>query len=475
MSLTPNKPLQSVSGQPNPSVELGKSRSRKIQFARFLIQALATTSLATTISIFFLNHGLQLPSDLGSLLYAITRMTALVATNLLLIDILLVARVGWLESSFGHDRLVRAHKSLGKPIFYLVLVHVFAAVSQFAIGSGASIIDEFIVMVTFTPDLAPAAFALAFMFIVVLTSLNISRKRLPYEIWHALHLFTYAAVLLAIPHQFSLGSDISGQGFAGYYWLAIYIFVLSNILWFRVLKPLFRAAISLLRVARVEKTSSDSVSIYLTTKDLRRYAASAGQFFVFRPLSASAWYRPHPFSMSMAPNSEYLRFTVATRGDDTEKLQLIKPGTPVLLEGPYGIFTESRRTKKDLLFIAAGIGIPPIRALTESVHAEPGDVTIIYRIRSESDAALLEEMRELTRLRGFKLVVQAGNRASANSWMNEGASGGDDLERLIQIAPKVAESDVYVCGPTAWTKAVERTLARAGTPAKQVHTEKFAW
>jgi predicted ferric reductase len=53
--------------------------------------------------------------------------------------------------------------------------------------------------------------------------------------------------------------------------------------------------------------------------------------------------------------------------------------------------------------------------------------------------------------------------------------GATDLERLLEIAPKLAESDVYVCGPTAWTKAVERTLKNAGTPTKQVHTEQYSW
>ena len=448
---------------------------RQINLARFLILSLAISSFATTISIFVFNGGFQQLGNLAAVLYATTRLAALLATNLLLIHILLVARVSWLESSFGHDRLVRTHKLLGKLILYLVLMHVIAAVSQFAIGSGASLIDEFIVMVTFTPDLITAAFALGFMIVVVLTSLNISRKRVAYEVWHMLHLFAYAVVLLAMPHQFSLGSDISREDFATFYWLALYFFVLSNIIWFRILKPLFRALTSLLRVERVERTSSDSVSIYLTSKNLKRYTAAAGQFFVFRPITANQWYKPHPFSMSAASNPRHVRFTVASRGDDTEQIQSIKPGTVVLLEGPYGIFTESRRTQKDVVLVASGIGIPPIRALAESIAADPGDVTIIYRVRNENDAALLDETRELARSRGFKLVIQAGNRASANSWMNAGPEGSTDLERLLEIAPKLAESDVYVCGPAAWTKAVERTLKNAGTPTKQVHTEQYSW
>ena len=356
-----------------------------------------------------------------------------------------------------------------------MIIHVLASVTQFSLLSGENLINEFIAMVTYTPDILTSALAFAAMITVVVTSLNISRKRMPYEVWHILHLLAYAAVLLAIPHQFSLGSDISSTDFATYYWIALYVFVLANIAWFRILKPLLRAMTSTLRVERIERTSSDSVSVYLSGKNMKKYSAEAGQFFLFRALTPRGWFRPHPFSMSAASNSKHVRFTIGSRGDDTEELQGIQPGTPVLLEGPYGVFTESRRTKKDVVLIASGIGIPPIRALAESIVGHPEDVTIIYRVRDDKDAPLLAETRELARIRGFKLVVLAGKRATPNSWMSAGPEGATDLDRLLEMTPKLKDSDVYVCGPTAWTRAVERTLNRAGTPRSQVHTEEYAW
>lgn len=474
MTQPPNEPTLELA-QPKSSVRLGAKKLQEIKRSQDLVEALGWASLVATVSIFLLNGGLHEITDLSAALYAVTRLSALVATNLLLIDILLIARVSWLDRLYGHDRVTQAHKKLGKPILYLVLVHVLASVTQFSLSSGENLINEFIAMITFTPDLITAALALAAMITVVLTSLNISRKRLPYEVWHVLHLLAYAAVLLAIPHQFSLGSDVNANDIATYYFIALYVFVLANIAWFRVLKPLLRAVTSALRVERIERTSSDSVSVYLTGKNLKRYSAEAGQFFLFRALTARGWFRPHPFSMSAASNPKHVRFTIGSRGDDTDKLQGIQPGTPVLLEGPYGVFTESRRTKKDVVLIASGIGIPPIRALAESMVGHPGDITIIFRVRDENDAPLLAETRELARIRGFKLVVLAGKRATPNSWMSAGPEGATDLDRLLEIAPRVKDSDVYICGPTAWTRAVERTLNRAGTPREQVHTEEYAW
>ena len=49
------------------------------------------------------------------------------------------------------------------------------------------------------------------------------------------------------------------------------------------------------------------------------------------------------------------------------------------------------------------------------------------------------------------------------------------LERLKQMVPDLAQADVYVCGPTAWTHSVEKTLRAAGVDERQIHAEEFAW
>ncbi|MFM5952437.1 MAG: oxidoreductase, partial [Micrococcales bacterium] len=143
-------------------------------------------------------------------------------------------------------------------------------------------------------------------------------------------------------------------------------------------------------------------------------------------------------------------------------------------EGPYGVFTEDRRSKPKVTLIAAGIGVPPIRALAESMAAKAGDIQVVYRTRNEEDAALLDELRTVCDYRGFELHVLAGSRGSASSWMPAG-DARPDHERLLAMVPDVAESDVFICGPVAWTRAVEKSLRRAGTPATNIHAEEFAW
>lgn len=461
--------------KPAPSVRLGIKKHIELKRKQDLVELAGWSSTVAVTVMFILNGGLQNLADVTAWLGAIGRLTALVATNLLLIDILLISRVGWLEQIYGHDRLTLAHKKLGKPILYLVLAHFATLLWQYAMLEGRSIIDEYFALINSISDLLTASFALVAMILVVVTSLNISRKAIAYEAWYFIHILGYAAVLLAIPHQFSLGTDISANPIALWYWLAIYFFVMLNLLWYRLVKPLVRAVTSGLKVVRVERTSSDSVSVYLTGKNLEKYRAQAGQFYLFRPLTMEQWFRPHPFSLSAAFDSKHLRFTIGARGDDTALLQNIGVGTRVMLEGPFGVFTESRRTRKDVVLIASGIGIPPVRALAESLVAHEGDVTIIYRVRNEQDAALLDEVKELAQLRKFALHILAGPRGRANSWMNADLLGASDSDRLAQLAPNISAADVYICGPAAWTKAVERSLTKLSVPKHQVHTEEYAW
>jgi ferredoxin-NADP reductase len=156
-------------------------------------------------------------------------------------------------------------------------------------------------------------------------------------------------------------------------------------------------------------------------------------------------------------------------------LQSIKPGTRVILEGPYGVFTEERRSRERVVLVAAGIGIPPVRALAESMVARPGDVTVIYRVRNENDASLLAEIREVCRVRGHHLFVLAGPRASNSSWMSDDGTDQPDQARLTLMAPWVSESDVFVCGPQVWTEQVVKSALRAGAEPSRIHSEGYAW
>jgi ferredoxin-NADP reductase len=107
--------------------------------------------------------------------------------------------------------------------------------------------------------------------------------------------------------------------------------------------------------------------------------------------------------------------------------------------------------------------------------ARPGDINVVYRLRDKDDASLVDELTALSEQRGFKLTLLEGGRGEANSWMPAHPENIPDHARISQIAPWISESDVFICGPAAWTRTVKRSLKRAGTPDHQIHAEEFAW
>ncbi|WP_296648558.1 ferric reductase-like transmembrane domain-containing protein [Rhodoluna sp.] len=461
--------------EPNKAVRIGERKVVRIKRAQDIIETIALSIVMAVLVMFLIDGGLKGVTDLPTALGAISRVTSLLGTALLLILMLLIARVPWIDKFYGHDGATVVHKRLGKPVLYLIVAHFLASLVQYSITNGDDIVKTLWWFITDVQDMLIATISLVLMVVVVLTSINFTRRKMSYEAWYFVHLTSYISVALAVPHIFTAGSDVAGKPVQTIIWVSLYLFVFLNILWFRVIIPIRKSFRKRLVLAQTVRESSDTVSLYLTGKHLQKIEAVSGQFYFLRFLTPTQWWRPHPFSISAAPNGEYLRFTIGDRGDDTKLMQNLKPGTPIAIEGPYGLFTEERRTKEKVVLIASGIGIPPIRTLAESMAARPGDITVIYRVRNENDASLLNEIKEICRRREFPLHIIAGPRANKNSWLSEDGTNNPDVARLTMMAPHVSEADVFICGPEAWTHSVIKSVRKAGTPIDSIHSEEYAW
>lgn len=461
--------------EPTRRLRIGSAKTRDLKRAQDTIETIAWSTVVAVTTMFLIDGGISQVNDAASLFNSISRLTALLGTDLLLIHMLLIARVPWIDKFYGHDKATLAHKKLGKPVLYFVVAHFAASLIEFSISNRENVLATWWWLTTSIENMLAATVSLLLMIAVVITSLNFARKKMSYEAWFIVHLLSYASVLLAVPHIFTTGSDVAGKPVATIFWVTLYLFVVVNLIWYRVLQPVVRYFRTKTRIVSVVPESKDTVSLYISGKNLAALGGQAGQFYMIRLLTKTKWWRPHPFSISTAPNDQVIRFSIGHRGDFTGQMASVKPGTKVLLEGPYGVFTEERRTKEKVVLIASGIGIPPVRALAESMAARPGDVTVIYRMRDEGDAALLNEVRVICEKRNFDLHVIAGPRGGKNSWLNFDASGKPDQARLVGMVPDVADADIFICGPEKWTHLVAKSAQKAGVPAEQIHSEEYAW
>ncbi|MEV4582307.1 hypothetical protein AB0K16_54705 [Nonomuraea jabiensis] len=212
-------------------------------------------------------------------------------------------------------------------------------------------------------------------------------------------------------------------------------------------------------MSRVTTDAPGVVSVHLTGRSLPRLGAEPGQFFRWRFLARGLWWSANPYSLSAAPDADGLRITVKALGDHSAALSLLRPGTPVLAEGPYGGFTARLGRGGKSLLIAGGVGITPLRALFETL---PGRVTLLYRARTPEELLFQDELQDIARARGDATVnLSTGPRAPGLF---------DGLDRLL---PDLREHDVYVCGPPAMTSAAIKALRSAGVPNQQIHHESF--
>ena len=450
-----------------------RERFRRRLRAADLLGAAAVTSNAAAVAL-YLGYGGA--GDFGTIGAAVTSfgiVAGLIGTNLILIMLILAARIPAIDRVFGHDRAMATHRALGKPALYLILAHVVLLTIGYGITAGLNPIAE-TVSIFEIPDMPLAFIGTGLMLAVVITSLVAVRKRFRYEFWHVVHLLSYAAVLTALPHQLSVGGMLAAGTLQRVYWIALYVVALGAILTFRFVEPVVKSFQHQIRVSRIEAVAPGVASIHLTGKNLRELGSSGGQFFVWRFWTGKTWWHSHPISLSAVPTDTAARITVRALGDGSTRLGRIRPGARVWIEGPYGLFTDAARTSPKLAIIAAGIGVTPVRALLEDSRLAPGETTILLRGSTETETYLWDEMQQLASVRGARLYTSIGHRPrGVDTWLS--ASDVSRRVTLKSVFPDLASSDLYICGPQAWTDVVVADAKSKGVPSHQIHTERFDW
>jgi predicted ferric reductase len=373
----------------------------------------------------------------------------------------LMSRAPALERGVGADRLSRWHSRGGRTVVLLVLVHAWAAVLAWADSRGEGGWLAFWHVLRL-PGLIAATVGTALLLAVAGLSVRAARRRVSYETWHAAHLLVYLAVALSFVHQLA-GPDLAGHRVLQIGWALLYTGIFALVLQHRVITPLANATRHRMRVSAVVPEGPGVVSVHVDGHHLHELRAESGQFFRWRFLTPDLWKTAHPFSLSAPPGSTHLRLTVKALGDGSAKLQDLEPGTWVLAEGPYGAVTAERRTRRNVLLVAGGVGITPMRALFETMPVEPGqDLLLLYRARAVTDLIFQDELDEIARRRGARLRYLLGDQAGPLS-----------AELFRQLVPDLLERDVYLCGPPGMALAVRRSLRQAGLRDVQLHEERF--
>ncbi len=398
------------------------------------------------------------------------QLSALFGTYLILIELVLMSRSPWLEQLFGMDRLAAAHRWIGFGAIWLLAAHGALTTVGYAIGDGSSVVGEAWVLVTTYPFVLWAVAGMGLFVAVGVSSVRAARQRLSYETWHGIHLYAYLAVALTFAHQLVVGADFAGDPVARLYWIGLYVATAAAIVAFRFGQPIRLSLRHRLRVANVVREGPGVVSVYLTGRDLDQLAIRSGQYLICRFLTRDGWWRGHPFSISAAPNGEWLRITVKDLGDDTKRLQRIAVGTPVYVEGPYGALTAR----------AADAAACPAHRRGDRDHPAACPARGASRPARPAHPHLPGASGRGSRLPGGARRDRPRERRDRP--LHRRSARDADLAvdplgpgPLSELVPDLDRRDVYLCGPIPMMEALRRTLRILGVPTARIHSERFAY
>ena len=177
------------------------------------------------------------------------------------------------------------------------------------------------------------------------------------------------------------------------------------------------------------------------------------------------------FSITSSPtNKEYQEFSIKKCGVLTDCLHSLEVGDQITVRGPYGnnFPVDTELKGKDLLFVAGGIGLAPLRSVINYVidnRADYGKVDILYGSRSADDLVQLKEIQEVwCKTEGVNVHLTIDREQEG--WDGHVGFVPSSLKELEFANDKT----LLVCGPPIMIKFVLQGLKELGFENEQIYT-----
>lgn len=412
----------------------------------------------------------------SSLLSQLSVGMGLLATSMLVCAVVLPSRLRSLTRTFGIDGVLSIHRFVGMSVTLLVGLHVMLVLA--ADPANLALLD-----IINAPNRARTAIG-ATVALGVLITLTLMRKHLGhrYEVWRWVHLaLAGTALVLSALHIWLLDHLIQNPSMRLLF-IALAVGVLGVLGYRWLWLPVFGAG----REYVVREVRPESSTVSTLVLEPRRNGARRGRRgrrtlefapgqFAWLRLNPSVRAQEHPFTIaSSAHVGLWTEFTIRHSGDFTSELRLLRPGSPVWVDGPHGAFTLDLRHTTGLVMIAGGVGITPMMSMLRTLaHRRDQRPHRLLVVAGTADELLFRaEIRQLQQQ--LDLTVIELLRRPPSTWT--GPSGDVDERLLTTLLPgkfRRNQLDYFLCGPPAMITDVLTVLEGLEVPQPRIHTEQF--
>ena len=225
---------------------------------------------------------------------------------------------------------------------------------------------------------------------------------------------------------------------------------------------------------RIEKITREAPGVktfrlkFENEQDAQIFSFKAGQFGEYSIMGVGE----STFCIASSPTRKgYIECTFRQAGKVTSALALAEEGDVIGFRGPYGnTFPIDEWKGKNLLFIAGGIALPPMRCVIWNaldLRDNFKDITILYGARSVEDLVYKEELAEWNDRKDVKMVTTVDPGGETADWKGEVGFVPSVLEKM---APSAANTIAIVCGPPVMIKFTFPILEKLGFLGESIFT-----
>jgi predicted ferric reductase len=208
----------------------------------------------------------------------------------------------------------------------------------------------------------------------------------------------------------------------------------------------------------------DIIELHLSSKD-GIHKQLPGQFAFIKINSKSILGESHPFTISSSPKHSGLRFSIKQLGDYTNALSDLKAGAEVMVDAPYGTFSNQIVTSTRQIWVAGGIGITPFLAMAGDLKNSNQKIDLYWSLQNKAQAVYLAELNADAK--------QYPNLRIIPFYSDE--SGFLTAEYIKKSSGQFEDNTAFlICGPPPMMKAMRGQLRKLGVANGAIHTEEFS-